>query len=94
VSKPLISIRRLKARVLAIIASKLRVEVSNKVCNISRGKELGGKTSRETMRLAAKTAKQGRTLNLIRLKIMAIDISKAIDGLSISITCYSNPDSV
>jgi hypothetical protein len=80
--------------VLAIIASKLRVEVSNKVCNISRGTELGGKTSRETRRLAAKTAKQGRTLNLIRIKIMAIDISKAIDGLSISITCYSNPDSV
>ena len=83
VSKPFISIRRLKARALATMASRLSVGGSSKVCSISAGTELGGSINRETMRLAAKTAKQGRTLSLIRAKITMMDISKAMDGLNI-----------
>lgn len=83
VSKPFISIKRLKARALATMASKLRVGGSSKVCSISAGTECGGRINRETMRLAAKTAKQGRTLSLIRPRITMMDISKAMDGLSI-----------
>jgi len=45
------------------------------------------------MRLAVKTAKQGGILSLIKPKIMAMDISKAIDGLNISAQSQLNPGS-
>ena len=93
VSKPFISIKRLKVRALATITSKLRVVGSKRVINISPGTECGGRISREMMRLAVKTAKQGGILSLIKPKIMAIDISKAIDGLNISAQSQLSPGS-
>jgi len=84
VSKPFTSMRRLKVSALATTTSSVRVWRSIKVCNICPGKDCGGRSSNEMVRLPAKIARPGRTFSLMRIRIPAIDASKATDGLSIS----------